>query len=127
MELRKKEFKFKSKTIEELKQMDVREFASLLTAQQRRYTLRNFQTVEDFLNISRVKVAKNKQIKTHSRYLVIVPEMVGWRIFIYRGNSFEPVDITGEMLGHKLGEFALTRKKVMHVKLAASKATSIRK
>ena len=36
------------------------------------------------------------------------------RIQIYNGHKFIPIEITGEMLGHRLGEFAVTRKKVSH-------------
>jgi small subunit ribosomal protein S19 len=45
--------------------------------------------------------------------------MVGWKIQVYKGNAFEPVEIVEEMLGHKLGEFALSRKKVAHNKAGA--------
>ena len=60
------------------------------------------------------KITKNKQIKTHLRNLVIVPKMVGMRIQIYNGKEFVPIEITIEMLGHRLGEFSVTRSKVKH-------------
>jgi len=115
-EMVKKQFFFKGKTIEELKILDVREFAKYLRSTPRRYLLRNFQSVEQFLSRSRKKNLNKKSIKTHDRELIVVPEMVGWRINVHKGNAFEQVDIVGEMLGHKLGEFALTRKKVNHTK-----------
>lgn len=111
---RKKEFTYRGKTIEELKSLDTREFAKLLGSRARRTVLRNFQEIENFINRSRVKISRKKQIKTHDRYLVIVPGMVGMKIHVHRGNSFFPVDIINEMLGHRLGEFALTRNKVTH-------------
>jgi len=125
MEIRKKEFTYKGKTIEELKNLDVREFAKFLKSRQRRTILRNFQEVEDFINRSIVKLGKNKPIKTHKRDLIVVPKMVGWRIFIYNGNKFVPAQITGEMLGHKFGEFAPTRAKIKHSKagVGATKGT----
>jgi small subunit ribosomal protein S19 len=46
--------------------------------------------------------------------MLILPEMVGTVIKIYTGKSFEPVEIQPEMIGHLLGEFALTRKRVAH-------------
>jgi small subunit ribosomal protein S19 len=116
MEIKKKEFTFKGKTVEELQTLEVREFAKLLRSRQRRTVLRNFQKVEDFVTRAKAKEAKKKPIKTHSRDIVVVPAMIGMRIQVYKGNGFSPIDITGEMLGHKFGEFALTRVKTKHTK-----------
>lgn len=114
METGKKVFKFRGKTLEELKALDVREFAKLLRSRQRRSVLRQFQKVEGFVSRAKIKISKKKPIKTHQRDIIIVPEMVGMRISVYNGQHFLPVDVTGEMLGHVLGEFALTRGKVKH-------------
>ena len=56
--------------------------------------------------------AENKKtvIKTWSRRSTIFPEFVGHTIAVHNGKDFIPVYITEEMVGHKLGEFALTRK-----------------
>ena len=114
VELKKKEFKFRGKTLEELKTIDVREFAKLLTSRQRRTVLRQFQKIEDFLNRSKKKLAKKKHIKTHQRDLIIVPQMIGMRIGVYNGREFVNVNVTEQMLGHFLGEFSLTRSRVKH-------------
>ena len=114
MELMKKQFTFRGKTLEELKVMDVREFAKLLKSRRKRSVLRQFQKIEDFVNRARVKLSKNKPIKTHQRDLIVVPQMIGMRIGIYNGNNFVSVNIVGEMLGHVLGEFAPTRSRVKH-------------
>ncbi len=116
MEFKKKEFTFRGKTVEELKTLDVREFAKFLRSRQRRTLLRNFQEVEEFINRSKVKLEASKPIRTHQRSLIVVPEMVGWKIFIYNGNKFVPVEITKEMLGHVFGEFAPTRARIKHSK-----------
>jgi len=100
--------------MEELKELDVREFAKLLTSRQRRTVLRQFQKIEEFVNRAKVKLSKNKQIKTHHRNLIIVPQMVGMKIQIYNGRDFIPVEVVGEMLGHVFGEFSLTRAKIKH-------------
>ena len=118
MELQKKQFTYRGKTIEELKKLDVREFAKLVKARQRRTILRNFQEIEEFVNKGKIKIEKNKPIRTHKRDLIVVPEMVGWKIFIYNGNKFVPVEVVKEMLGHKFGEFAPTRARVKHGKTA---------
>ena len=114
MEIKKKELTYKGLTIEELKKLDVREFAKYLRSRQRRTALRQFQKIEDFINRAREKQKKDKKIRTHQRDLVVVPQMVGMKISIYNGKTFVPVEVTGEMLGHKFGEFAPTRGRVKH-------------
>ena len=52
---------------------------------------------------------KKKPIKTWSRRSTVMPEFVGITFAVHNGNKFIPVDITEEMVGHKLGEFAPTR------------------
>jgi small subunit ribosomal protein S19 len=54
---------------------------------------------------------KNTQrvIKTWSRRSTVVPEMVGHTLAVHNGRKFIPVYVTENMVGHKLGEFALTR------------------
>ena len=114
MELKRKEFTYRGKTMVELKALDVREFAKYLKARQRRTVLRQFQDIEKFVSRAKEKISKEKKLKTHKRDLVIVPGMVGMKIQIYDGHGFIPIEIIGEMLGHRFGEFALTRKKVNH-------------
>jgi small subunit ribosomal protein S19 len=112
--LRKKEFTYRGKTLEELKQMEIREFAKLLKSNEKRTALRQSDEIQKFILRGNKKIKKNKQIKTHSRYLIIVPQMIGMKINIHNGKSFFLVEITQEMLGHRFGEFALTRSKVKH-------------
>jgi small subunit ribosomal protein S19 len=117
MEVKRKEAKFKGKTLEELQKLDVREFAKLLNARQRRTVLRNFQEHENFLKRTKKFLEKGKKsVKTHKRDLVIVPQLVGIRLQIYNGRQFNPIDVTIEMLGHKFGEFSPTRAKAKHNK-----------
>jgi len=52
---------------------------------------------------------KKTVIKTWSRASTIIPEMVGHTIAVHDGRKHVPIYITEEMVGHKLGEFALTR------------------
>ncbi len=122
---KKKEFTFRGKTLEELKKLDVREFAKYVKSRERRNILRNFQRIENFIRRAKEKSSKNKRIKTHLRDIIIVPQLVGMNISVYRGKEFVPVEITTEMLGHKLGEFALTRSRIMHTKagVGATKGT----
>ena len=48
-------------------------------------------------------------IKTWSRRSTVVPQMIGLTLAVHNGNKFIPVYVTENMIGHKLGEFALTR------------------
>ena len=50
-----------------------------------------------------------KVVRTWSRRSTVLPEMVGHTIAVHNGRKFIPVYITENMVGHKLGEFALTR------------------
>ena len=56
------------------------------------------------------KSNKKNVIKTWSRKSTIYPEFVGHTFTVHNGKDFIPVYVTEEMVGHKLGEFALTRK-----------------
>lgn len=109
-----KEFLYRGKTLEELKKMDVREFAKCLPSRKRRSVLRQFDKIDQFITTCKEKIEKKKKIRTHLRQLVIVPQMVGLTISIHNGKEFLPIEIIPEMLGHYIGEFVLTRKKVEH-------------
>ncbi|MBN1115291.1 MAG: 30S ribosomal protein S19 [Oligoflexia bacterium] len=55
------------------------------------------------------KVGDRKVIKTWSRRSTVFPEMVGLTLAVHNGRKFVPVFVAENMVGHKLGEFALTR------------------
>ena len=52
---------------------------------------------------------KKQPIKTWSRRSTIIPDMVGLTFSVYNGKQFIPVYVTENMVGHKLGEFSVTR------------------
>lgn len=56
-----------------------------------------------------VEANNRKPIKTWSRRSVILPDMIGLTIAVHNGKQHVPVLITENMIGHKLGEFAITR------------------
>jgi len=64
--------------------------------------------------ISKIKPEDKAVIKTWSRDSQISPEMIGYTLGVHNGKDFIPVKITEEMVGHRLGEFSLTRKFVRH-------------
>ncbi|TES84261.1 30S ribosomal protein S19 [Candidatus Aerophobetes bacterium] len=55
-----------------------------------------------------------KPIKTWSRRSMVIPEFVGYTFAIHNGKDFQNVFVSEEMVGHKLGEFAPTRKFTRH-------------
>ena len=66
------------------------------------------QSLEKKINAMNEKNEK-KVIKTWSRASMIVPDMLGHTIAVHNGKTHVPVYVTEQMVGHKLGEFALTR------------------
>lgn len=112
--LRSKEVIFRGKKLEDLRKMDVRECAKYMPSRSRRTILRNFDVIEKFMKRCERKTAKGKRIKTHNRDIIVVPKLVGLKIAIYNGKSFEDVEMTPDMIGHRLGEFSMTRGKVHH-------------
>ncbi len=113
----KKEFKYRGYSLEELLNMSLEDFSKLLPSRQRRSIRRGLSPEQKKL-LRKIRLAKkgkyNKPIRTHSRDMVILPEMVGMTIHVHNGKEFVPVQIKPEMIGHYLGEFALTRKIVQH-------------
>jgi len=108
----KKEFSFRGKSIEDLKALSLKEFAEMLPSRQRRTLKRGFSDKQKKVL---EKIKKNKRnIKTHCRDMIIIPEMVGITIGVYSGKEYVSITIMPEMVGHYLGEFALTRKHVSH-------------
>jgi small subunit ribosomal protein S19 len=107
-----KETNWKGLTQEQAKALDIDGFLKLIPARRRRSLVRGLTDDQKALM---KKLEKNEtNIKTHSRNMVIVPQMLGHTIKVYTGKEFIPVIITLEMLGHCLGEFALSRKVVSH-------------
>lgn len=64
--------------------------------------------------IGRLKAGDKTIVKTWSRDSTIMPEMVGFVIGVHNGKTHVPVLVIEEMVGHKLGEFAPTRKFIRH-------------
>ena len=109
-----REFKFRGKTVEEIKRLNLKEFAQLLPSRQRRSLTKGFKHPQKCL-LQKLESNKNKAgVKTHCRDLVIIPQMLDKTVLVYNGKQFVPVMIQPDMLGHYLGEFVLTRTKVSH-------------
>ena len=116
----KKEFSYRGHSMEDLQGMSMDEFIKLLPSRQRRTLMRGLDQVQRTLleNIRRAKKAQKAEekviVKTHARDMIILPEMIGVNLLIHNGKEFTPVEVAPEMVGHYLGEFAITNKPVRH-------------
>jgi len=108
----RKEFMYKGRTLEQMQAMQIQELAAILPAAARRKIKRGF-TEQEKIFTANIRKSK-KTVKTHCRSMIVLPEMVNKTIKVHNGKSFEDVIIQPEMIGHYLGEFAGTRKKVSH-------------
>ena len=112
--MKSKDVYYRGVNVEDLKKLDVREVAKYLPSRSRRTVLRHFDQIENFVRRCETTLASKKKIRTHLRDIVIVPKMVGMNIQVYNGKTFNDVAIVAEMIGHRLGEFSMSRQKVNH-------------
>jgi len=96
------------------------EFINILPSRQRR-SLQRGLTPEQRILLEKIREAKETQnkgknvaVKTHVRDVIILPEMVGAKVSVHNGKEFIPLEIKPAMIGHYLGEFAITNKPVRH-------------
>jgi small subunit ribosomal protein S19 len=115
-----KEFSYRGHNLNSLTGMSMDEFINLLPSRQRR-SLQRGLTPEQRILLEKLREAKEAQkegkdvsLKTHVRDLIILPEMVGAKIAVHNGKEFVAMEIRPEMIGHYLGEFAITNKPVRH-------------
>ncbi len=114
-----KEFRYRGRTLQELQSMSIEELVSILPSRMRR-TLRRGLGEErlKLLRDIRARLSNpnnnSKPIKTDLRDMPILPIMVGLTIHVKNGKEFVPIEIKPEMIGHYLGEYAITNKPVKH-------------
>jgi small subunit ribosomal protein S19 len=110
-----KEFMYRGHNLDSLLAMSMDEFIGLLPSRQRR-SLQRGLTPEQRILLEKMREVRGSgvAVKTHVRDLVILPEMVGTKVLVHNGKEFLPVEIRAEMIGHYLGEFAITNKPVRH-------------
>ncbi len=116
-----REFKFKGYTPEQLQSLSIENLLPLLNARQRRSLDKRVSTYmnDDKRKLrEKVKLARDGKLKgkirTHTRDMIILPDMVGLNIHVHNGKEFALVGIKPEMIGHYLGEYAITNKRVQH-------------
>ena len=113
-----KQFMYRGHSVDELRQMSMDEFIKLLPARQRRSLLKGL-TNDQRIFLEHIRHARQRNggkepVKTHARDMIIIPEMMGLTIHLHTGKEFAPVEVKPEMIGHFLGEFAITNQKVVH-------------
>jgi|TARA_Y100000310_G_C20685603_1_gene818732 small subunit ribosomal protein S19 len=109
----KKEFKYRGYTLEQLQGMTIEEFAKLVCSNKRRSLARGL--IKDHKKlVERARKIQGKPVRTHCRDMIILPEFVGKIFAIYNGKEYVRTDIIPEMIGSRLGEFVVTRRKVSH-------------
>ena len=129
--MEKKEFTFRGKTMDELLAMDVPQFANIVGRSRLKRSLRRGVSQNLVKKIEKayadMKAGKQpKIIKTHRRELPVLPKMVGLTVAVHNGKEFVRLQIIEKMLGHYLGELALTRKRLSHGKagIGATKSST---
>ena len=109
-----KEFTYHGLSKEELANMPQEKLLKLFSARVRRSLTRGINDDKRKL-MEEMKDKKNKNpIKTHLRDVIILPYMVGATVHIFSGKEFVPTTITLQMVGHYLGEYVITNKRVNH-------------
>ena len=109
-----KEFTYHGLSKEELANIPNEKLFKLFSARARRSLTRGINDDKRKL-MEEMKDKKNKNpIKTHLRDLIILPYMVGVTIHVFSGKEFVPITITVQMVGHYLGEYVITNKRVNH-------------
>jgi small subunit ribosomal protein S19 len=116
-----REFKFRGYTPEQLQTLSIENLLPLLNARQRRSLDKRVSTymTDDKRKLrEKVKLARDGrlkgQLRTHVRDMIILPDMVGLTIHVHNGKEFVQINIKPEMIGHYLGEYAITNKRVQH-------------
>jgi small subunit ribosomal protein S19 len=111
------EFKYRGYTMEQLKGMSIEQFLGLLPSRQRRSLNRGISNEKRKL-LEEVRLAiggtLKTPIRTHARDMIILPIMVGLTIHVHSGKEFVGAEIKPPMVGHYLGEYIITNKKVVH-------------
>jgi small subunit ribosomal protein S19 len=114
IEVRKKEFRYYGLSLEEMQKLSLEELMPLLPSWIRRTFKRGLTYEQNKLLEDLKNTPHDVVVKTHSRDMPILPSFIGRNIQIHNGKEFERINIQPQMVGHYLGEFALTRKKVRH-------------
>ncbi|MCJ2520353.1 MAG: 30S ribosomal protein S19 [Candidatus Thermoplasmatota archaeon] len=110
---RKREFTYRGHTLEELQALSLQEILAIMPSRVRRTFSRGLSQ-EHGIVLEKLRSSDGKLVRTHRRDIPILPYFVGREVAVHNGREFVRFEIRPEMIGHYLGEFALTRKPVKH-------------
>lgn len=112
-----KEFDYRGIPLDQLQNMSLEKLFEIFPARARRSLTRGITDGKRKL-IEEIKLEKagklKNPIKTHIRDLIVLPYMVGVTLNVFSGKEFVPVTITPHMVGHYIGEYVRTSKRVQH-------------
>lgn len=116
-----RKFTFRGVDLDQLLDMSYEQLMTLVHARARRKFSRGLKR-RPLALIKKLRKAKKEAppmekpavVKTHLRNMIVVPEMIGSVVGIHNGKTFNQVEMKPEMVGHYLGEFAITYKPVKH-------------
>ena len=126
-----KEFEYRGVAQADLEKMPIDKLRGLLGARQRR-SLKRGVTDGKRKVIARMRAARAAaateggsagaggsgsapvRIRTHLRDLIVLPFMVGTTVHVYNGKEFKEIEIKAEMIGHYIGEYSLSGRRVSH-------------
>ena len=110
-------FNYKGMELAKLQKIPNDELFKMINSRQRRSLKRGLSDNKKKL-IGEIKATiegTNKNpMKTHQRDIIILPYMVGVTLNVYSGKEFMPITLSTEMIGHYLGEYVITNKRVNH-------------
>ncbi len=112
-----RQFTYHGLSQKELEELPLEKLLKLFSARARRSLIRGINDGKRKL-IEEIKATKAGNLKTtintHIRDLIVMPFMIGVTINVFSGKEFVPVTITTEMIGHYVGEYVITNKRVSH-------------
>ncbi len=105
---------FKGRMPADAAALSLEDYSKLVKSRQRRWLSRNSIQYRKLTEKIEARRAKGKPVRTHVRDALILPSWVGMDFDVYNGKEFMRVKIEANMLGHRLGEFAPSTKRVQH-------------
>jgi small subunit ribosomal protein S19 len=107
---------YRGMTPSEISGLSDQDYLKMLKSRQRRSVIRNalkYRMLSEKI-AEQKKSGSSKPVKTHTREAVILPSWIGMTINVYNGKEFQQLTISANMLGHRLGEYAYSTKRVVH-------------
>ena len=107
---------FRGMTPSELAKHDMKDYINMITSRERRSIKRNGLEYRQLVaKVAALIAAKStKSIRTTIREAVILPSWLGMKFAIHNGKEWKEMTIAPEMLGHRLGEYVFSTKRVQH-------------